>query len=76
MLKNNNIKYRLDTKNKIYFLNLKELKNKAGKWDIDLETGIKHKVVIVSYLYVNSSPKISGRDVIGKIKIAFFNIQM
>lgn len=72
MLKNNNVKYRLDTKNKTYFLSLKELKNKAGNWIMDSATGIKHKVITVSYLDVGSSYKIPERTVIGEVRIAFF----
>jgi hypothetical protein len=72
MLKNNQTKYRLNRKNSIHFLNLKELKNKAGKWIIDTETGIKHKVLNVGYLDVNSSSKISKRKVIGTVKIGFY----
>lgn len=72
MLKDNNIKYRLDTKKKTYFLNLKELKNKAGKWTIDSDTGIKHKVITVSYLDAKRNIKMPERKVIGKVRIAFF----
>jgi hypothetical protein len=72
MLKNNNIKYRFDTNNKTYFLSLKELKNRAGKWIIDSDTGIKHKVITVSYLDVKSSTKIPKRQIVGNVRIAFF----
>ncbi len=72
MLKNNQTKYRLINRNRKHFLNLKELKNKAGKWILDSESGIKYKSIIVDYLDVSSSSKIDERVSIGKIKIAFF----
>ena len=72
MLKTNNTKYRLNRNKKTYYLNLKELKNRAGNWITDSVTGIKYKSIIVDYLDTKSNKIISERKAFGKVKISFF----
>ena len=68
MLKNGNTKY----KYKKGFFNLKELFQKAGKWETDRKTGIKSKWVVVKYLDASKTQKKSDRKELITIKIAFY----
>ncbi|MDP8268464.1 MAG: transposase, partial [Candidatus Tenebribacter davisii] len=68
MLKNGNTKY----KYKNGFFDLKELYHKAGKWETNRKTGIKSKSIIVEYMDASQTNKLSEREELITIKIAFY----
>jgi DDE superfamily endonuclease len=68
MLKRGNNKYKYQGK----YYDIKELSRFADMWEMDDETGIKSKSLIVEYLDVGSSPKVKDRSTVMKIKISFF----
>lgn len=68
MLKRGNSKYKYHGK----YYDLKELARRAGSWQIDENTGIQSKSIIVEYLDVGSSPKVNERSVIMRVSICFF----
>ncbi|MCD4818379.1 MAG: hypothetical protein K8S23_06785 [Candidatus Cloacimonetes bacterium] len=68
MLKKSAQKFKLND----LFLDFKELYHKAGVWQIDEETGIKFKTIIVGLLDTKSAHRIKDRTVLGQIKICFY----
>ena len=68
MLKKSAMKFKFNN----LFLDVKELYRKAGVWQIDEETDIKFKSIIVGLLDSKSAHKIRDRTVLGQIKICFF----
>lgn len=68
MLKRGNSKFKYQGA----YYNIKELSRIAGKWILDVRSGIKTKTLIIEYLDASSSQRLEERSTIIRAKICFF----